>query len=215
MPIVQLQSEFSGFISPTEYTWASKPPAAGNAGKEIILTDMGRSRWASNGAYWYPVGGYAVLKRNNLQSITGTYPALAEVPNAFNGFVIPNDLAQSPGRPTFEVRANAQRTGTLGAAQAYQLSVGFGASKLSLGVVIGTSAAPSTAGLRTFALLNSTDTEGNYINQNYTAADAESAPVSTINLSGIAPALFAQNGANDGSESFLFGTVSIAIYLTG
>lgn len=45
-----------------EFTWATKPPAAGNAGKEIIVTDMGRSRWYSNNTDWIPLDNCRTTK---------------------------------------------------------------------------------------------------------------------------------------------------------
>lgn len=216
MPIQQLQPEFSRPIY--EGLWASKPAAAGNAGKEIIVTDFNRSRWASNGTYWYPVGGYAVLKRKNLLSITGAYPALAEVPNAFDGFVIPDDLLSSPGAPTFEGRAYARRNGTLGTAQPYRLQIGFDAAAAHLGFVEGTAAAAQAA-VRTFGQMIQASSAGDYHYVNVSAAsDAQSSVVSGVvfsTLSGSPIKLLARNGATDGSETWGFHYCSLAIHMAG
>ena len=92
MPIVQLQSEFAAALSiaPPEYTWETKPSAAGNAGKEIILTDIGRSRWWSNGTYWRPVGGRQVLaqRSNNPVTVQNTSITTAETIGPFPGGLV-------------------------------------------------------------------------------------------------------------------------------
>ena len=216
MPIQILQPEF---IRPIySGTWAGKPSATGNAGKEIIVTDFNRSRWASNGTYWYPVGGYAVLKRKNLQSITGAYPALAEVPNAFDGFIIPDDLLLSPGAPTFEGRAYARRNGTLGTAQSYRLEIGFDGTAANLGFIEGTAGATQAA-IRTFGQLIQANSAGDYHYVNTSSAsDAQASVVSGVafaTFSGSPVKLFARNGATDGSESWAFNYCSLAIHLAG
>ena len=88
MPIQILQPEF---IRPIYIgTWAGKPSAAGNAGKEIILTDMGRSRWWSNGTYWRPVGGRQVLaqRSNNPVTVQSLTQQLAETIGPFPGGLV-------------------------------------------------------------------------------------------------------------------------------
>ena len=93
MPIQQLQPEF---IRPIySGTWAGKPSAAGNAGKEIIVTDFNRSRWYSDGTYWRPVGGEQVVHNPILADATAssaTLQPVASVPS----WQMPADLANTP-----------------------------------------------------------------------------------------------------------------------
>ena len=93
MPIQILQPEF---IRPIySGTWAGKPSAAGNAGKEIIVTDFNRSRWYSDGTYWRPVGGEQVVHNpilTNATASSGTLALVASVP----GWQMPSDLADTP-----------------------------------------------------------------------------------------------------------------------
>ena len=89
MPIQILQPEF---IRPIYIgTWAGKPSAAGNAGKEIVITDWNRSRWYSDGTYWRPVGGEQVVHNQSLLIATAsstTLQVVASVP----GWQMPSDL---------------------------------------------------------------------------------------------------------------------------
>ena len=88
MPIQILQPEF---IRPIYIgTWAGMPSAAGNAGKEIILTDMGRSRLWSNGTYWRPVGGRQVLaqRSNNPVTVQSLAGEVAETIGPFPGGLV-------------------------------------------------------------------------------------------------------------------------------
>ncbi|NCU02326.1 hypothetical protein GXC69_12590, partial [Candidatus Macondimonas diazotrophica] len=120
----QLQSEFAAALSiaPPEYTWAGKPSAAGNAGKEIIVTDFNRSRWYSDGTYWRPVGGEQVVHNpvlTNATASSATLQLVASVP----GWQMPEDLVNTPG-----VAVKAFFTGHLASgpsnAQARQIYVG-------------------------------------------------------------------------------------------
>ena len=199
--------------------WSDKPPAAGNAGKEIIVTNFNRSRWASNGTYWYPVGGRTVLKRKNLQVITGAYPTLAEVPNAFDGFVIPDDLLLSPGAPSFEVRCQARRVGTLAATQPASLQIGTSLSPSVFGFYNATTANPSDAVVRVFGLTSQITNTGNFQTSGVSGfQDSGSMPGGTIvfsQLSGLPITISARNGATDDSESWAFHYCSLEIHLAG
>ena len=93
MPIVQLQSEF---IAPPEYTWATKPAAAGNVGREIILTDLGRSRWRSDGNHWRPANGvFAVsVDMTGLSTTSTSHVPVVGVPSV----IVPiKDWLLTPG----------------------------------------------------------------------------------------------------------------------
>ena len=218
MPIVQLQSEFAAALSiaPPEYTWSAKPSAAGNAGLIIRVTDFGRSQWVSNGTYWAPVNGVATLKRKNLQASAGAFPSISEVAGAFDGFIIPDDLLQSPGAPTFEARAQGRRLGTLASTQAAQLTVGTDASPSFLGGHSVQSASGSDAVIRLFSAAAQTG-PGNY----QSAGVPGFQPTGTIvggttvfNLiSGKPIRLYAQNGSTDTSETWAFHYCELRIRL--
>ena len=100
MAIVQLQSEFAAALSiaPPEYTWATKPSAAGNSGKRITITGWMAppSDWVSDGTYWLPVGGSAVVHAPllvNAQAQSSGLSQVASVPE----WLMPSALARTPG----------------------------------------------------------------------------------------------------------------------
>ena len=218
MPIVQLQSEFAAALSiaPPEYTWSAKPSAAGNAGLIIRVTDFGRSQWVSNGTYWAPVNGVATLKRKNLQSISGAFPALAEVVGAFDSFIIPDDLLQSPGAPTFEVRVQGRRIGTLANTQSAQLNVGTDTSQTFLGVHSVQSASGSDAVMRLFGATTQISA-GDYQSSGVAGFQPTGTMVGgTISLgliSGKPIRLYARNGSTDTSETWAFHMCELGVRL--
>ena len=219
MPIVQLQSEFAAALSiaPPEYTWSAKPSAAGNAGLIIRVTDFGRSEWVSNGTYWSPVNGAATLKRKNLQASAGAFPAISEVAGAFDGFIIPDDLLQSPGAPSFEVRAQGRRNGTLSAAQQYELSIGTAASNSVFARSAATDSSAGSAIVRAYGYTTQITSSGNYQTSGIDGfQDGGVMPGGTItfaNLSGQQIRLYARNGSADSSETWAFHYCELRIRL--
>ena len=219
MPIVQLQSEFAAALSiaPPEYTWSAKPSAAGNAGLMIRVTDFGRSQWVSNGTYWSPVNGVATLKRKNLQASAGAFPAIAEVAGAFDGFIIPDDLLQSPGAPTFEARAQGRRVGTLSAAQPAILSIGTSGSTEFLAKHSVSSSSGSDSVVRAFGLTSQTGTSGNYQTSGTSGFQDTGTIVGGTAVFGVISGqqirLYAQNGSTDSSETWAFHYCELRIRL--
>lgn len=62
---------------PFVYTWATKPSAAGNAGLEIIVSDLGNSEWKSDNKNWRSLavvpGAYNIVSDGDSMS-DDTYP---------------------------------------------------------------------------------------------------------------------------------------------
>ena len=76
---------------PFTYTWATKPPAAGNAGLEIIVSDLNNTKWRSDGTIYRPVNGVArvVHWKGSVAVTSATSARVAGVPT----FTIPSDLS--------------------------------------------------------------------------------------------------------------------------
>ena len=110
MAIVQLQSEFAAALSiaPPEYTWATKPSAAGNSGKRITITGWNApaSDWVSDGTYWLPVGGRAVVHAPRLVGAIAQHPSMAAVASVPT-WQMPADMVAIPG---LYIEANAECT---------------------------------------------------------------------------------------------------------
>lgn len=88
MPISQLQAETARAIG--IYTWAAKPPAAGNAGRRISVSDLRNSEFYSDGTYWRPVGGRQVLaqRSNNPVTVQNTAGAVSDLLGPFPGGLV-------------------------------------------------------------------------------------------------------------------------------
>jgi hypothetical protein len=215
MPIAQLNIEGRY----PKYTWASKPAANSvSAGTRVTITGLTApdSDWVSNGAYWAPVGGTAILVRKNLQSFAGAFPTNAEVVGAFGGFIIPDGLLMSPGAPTFEVRVQARRLGTLASTQAAQLSVGTDTSQSFLGLHSIQSASGSDSVVRLYSATTQTG-PGNYQSSGVPGFQPTGTIVGGTTLfnliSGKPIRLYAQNGSTDTSETWTFHMCELGVRL--
>lgn len=62
---------------PFTYTWATKPPAAGNAGLRVRISDLRNKEFESDGAYWRPASGIATICLADLSAYTTTSTTLA------------------------------------------------------------------------------------------------------------------------------------------
>ena len=215
MPIVRISPE--SYAPPPPYSWASKPDAPGNSGMRIAIPEFGHSVWVSNGIYWRPQDGECVLRRKNLQSESGPYATLTEVPNAFDGLIIPDDLLQSPGAPSFEVRAQGRRNGTLSAAQQYQLSIGTAADNAVFALSAAADSGAGSAVVRAYGYTTQITSSGNYQTSGINGfQDGGVMPGGTIafeSLSGQQIRLYARNGSADASESWGFHMCELAVRL--
>ena len=198
--------------------YASKPaPSTIPVGTRITFPEFGPGDWVCRGSYYAPISGRCVLKRKNLQAVSGPYPTLAEVPNAFDNFIIPDDLLQSPGCPTFEVRVQGRRNGTLSAAQGFQLSVGTAAASSAFGATTQTLSSASSAVVRLFGYTTQISSSGNYQTSGIDPFnDGGVMPGGTItfaNLSGAPIRLYARNGSTDSSETWAFHYSTLILHL--
>ena len=115
-----------------ECTWATKPPAAGNAGKEIIVTDYRRSRWYSDGTYWRPVSGRAVLRNwvgANVTFSSGSMAQISVVPT----ITIPADMIATPGLSVRNRVVWHRQSAAAAANQAGSLRIGADVNQRHLG----------------------------------------------------------------------------------
>lgn len=106
-------------VNGPSYTWATRPAAAGNAGRVVRITDIGPggSYWYSDGASWRPVGG-SVLIASQQGSITTPLSAFTGVTSSV--FTITQPIIPAgmliPGSSTIEFEAQLRRTGGNGTA---------------------------------------------------------------------------------------------------
>ena len=198
--------------------WASKP--ASNTvpvGTRLTAPGLGYSDWVSKGTHWAPVDGYAVLKRKNLQSLSGAFPSFAEVLGAFDDFIIPDDLLQSPGAPSFEVRVQARRLGTLSAAQAFTLQAGTASATNCFGLTYQQSSSSSTAVARLYGYTSQISSGGNYqgssVDLYHDSGVMSGNTVAFSSLSGKGMKLYAQNGSTDTSETWTFHYAMVGVHL--
>ena len=172
--------------------------------------------WVTHDGYWAPVGGTAILVRKNLQSFAGAFPTNAEVVGAFAGFTIPDGLLMSPGAPTFEVRVQARRLGTLASTQPAQLNVGTDASPAFLGGHSVQSASGSDSVVRLFSATTQTS-PGNYQSSGVPGFQPTGTIVggtTVFNLiSGKPIRLYAQNGSTNTSETWAFHMCELGVRL--
>lgn len=208
MPIQKLQPEFSRPIY--EGLWASKPAAAGNAGKEIIVTDWNRSRWYSDGTYWRPVGGLVAFPVNcqGVSANTATLTAVT-VPNMP---LLPlKDWLSTPGA-SLEAWARLHRT-TPASTQAAIVTLSVPPSVSFFYIQGGTNTNPAVFARGTVANYNSTmmlrsvsaePTSG------FVAADLTTA-LSSLTDGLVAPILSIQAGATDGSETVNLGALCFTL----
>ena len=206
MPIVQLQSEFAAALSiaPPEYTWATKPAAAGNAGKEIIVSDMHNSEWYSDGTYWRPKNGRAVLFHRDLTSISGAFSTTGAVAAA-GTFTMSSDLANIPA-VRFRTEVAAARNNLVGT-QAALLGVGDSPTNFFALSYSQASGSASVRVVRTSGEFNRNVVESFVTTaQNSTNLFSEQA-ATAYSLSSVQNAvlsLYARNGSTDSSETWAF-----------
>jgi hypothetical protein len=99
MPIAQLNIEGRY----PKYTWGSKPSANSvSAGTRVTITGWTApdSDWVSDGTYWRPVNGRAVVHAPvlvNAQAQSASLALVASVP----GWTVPSDIAITPGMRIF------------------------------------------------------------------------------------------------------------------
>lgn len=93
MPIQQIG--FQG--RPPVFTWATKPAAnAVPVGYTITIPEFSHSDWYSDGTYWRPVGGYAVLRNLSFANVSHAYATITQVAG-IPAFFMPADLVATPG----------------------------------------------------------------------------------------------------------------------
>lgn len=203
------------------YPWANKPPAASvpnGARITAVFLSGFMSDWYVRDGYWAPVGGEAILVRKRLHDTPATaYNTLSEVPNAFNNFIIPDDLLTSPGAPSFETRAQGRRLGTLGATQAADLRIGVASNNNALGVTTLTNAGSWTSVFRVYGMSSQIDATGGFQSSGVTdfqdGGYMSGGTIPFASLSGQPIRLYAQNGASDGSETWVFHYCELTIHL--
>jgi len=217
MPIVQLQSEFAAALSiaPPEYTWATKPSAAGNSGKRITITGWMAppSDWVSDGTYWLPVDGRAVVHAPELVNALAQQAAFLPVASV-PGWQMPADMASTP-RLYIEAMVTAEVTASAGNTQQRLIYVGVQARQDILGVHVFTS---TTTGKRFWGKTyrNSSPAEwmaftGNaqpFVDTNSITARATDAEMSATPIQ-----IRYQGGASDGSEIIKFHSFGLAVGL--
>ena len=196
--------------------YASKPaPSTVPVGTRIIFPEFGPGDWVCRGSYYAPINGRSVLKRKNLQAVSGPYPTLTEVPNAFDNFIIPDDLLQSPGCPTFEARVQGRRIGTLSAAQNFQLFVGTAETPTVFGSASQALSAASSAVVRLFGYTTQISSSGNYqtsgVDPFNDGGVMAGGTIVFANLSGAPIRLYARNGSTDSSETWAFHYCTLTV----
>jgi len=133
---IQLLQDNTVVVDTTVYTWAAgtktKPPAAGNANRTILVSDIGVGgcHLISDGTYWRPLGGSVVIAEQS-GSIATPISAFTGVTNSLftptSQPVIPNNFL-IPGQSSIEVEASFRRTGSTASAT---LNIHFGTAKTS------------------------------------------------------------------------------------
>ena len=206
MPIQQLQPEF---IRPIySGTWAGKPSAVGNAGKEIILTDMGRSRWYSDGTYWRPVGGMMAFPVN-CQGVSSSNPALTAVTVPNMPLLPLKEWLSTPGC-SIETRARFHRTSP---ANTQNMNVILDGATVRMLQTQGANTNQAVYAYGTIANYSATtcirSISGELIT-GFIGADLTVA-LSALTDGLVAPVLSIQPGATDGSETVNLGALCFTL----
>ena len=212
MPIAQLNIEGRY----PKYTWGAKPAANSvSAGTRVTITGWTApdSDWVSDGTYWRPVNGRAVVHAPDLVNAlaqSATYADVASVP----GWQMPADMASTP-RLYIEAMVTAEITSLPGNTQQRMIYVGTGEKQAILGVHVFTS---TTTGKRFWGKTyrNSSPAEwmafaGNappVVDTNSTTARATDAQMSATPIQ-----IRYQGGASDGAEIIKFHSFGLAVGL--
>ena len=158
-----------------------------------------------------------LFRSKNLQASAGAFPTISEVAGAFDGFIIPDDLLQSPGAPSFEARAQGRRNGTLSAAQQYQLSIGTASSNSVFALSSAADSGAGSAVVRAYGYTTQISSDGYYqtsgTNGFQDGGVMSGGTITFENLSGQQIRLYARNGIADSSETWAFHYCELRIRL--
>lgn len=195
---------------PFTYTWATKPPAAGNEGLEIIVSDLQNSRWKVQGAAWRPVSvAKIILEFAGISTTQTTFGVVSGAPTASLPFY---DLITTPGiiieSSVANNRASPQTAQTHGTSLRIDRQDG---GSDSLAVASGVNTAQTTA-RGTVRYLSAASYQPPSTNQVYSGSTNQGAlPTSSFNPGVMYPVKLWANTGGAG-ETMTFASGQILIY---
>ena len=211
MPIAQLGFEGRYPV----FTWATKPAAnAVPVGTRITIIGWMAppSDWVSDGTYWLPVGGRAVVHAPVLVDAQATGATVQSLVASVPTWQVPANMASTPGM-YIEAVLTAEVVSGVSADQQRQIYIGIESSKNLLGVHVFTS---TTLGKRFWGRTYRNNSPAEWMSftgnaQMLVDTNSITARATDAQLAADPIGVYYQGGAADGSEIIKFHSFGLAV----